>query len=38
MGWLAYKTRVLGVKMDRQDTNLHITGDENTEQKGMNKR
>jgi hypothetical protein len=35
--WLVYKTRVLRVKMDRPDTNMHLWGDENTEQKGVNK-
>ena len=37
MGWLVYKTRVLGEQIDRTDTNLHLRGDENTEQKGVNK-
>jgi len=38
MGWLVYKTRVLAEKMDRPETNQNSRGDENTEQKGVNKR
>ena len=38
MGWLVYKTRVLGEKMDSPETNHNSRGDENTGQKGVNKR
>ena len=37
MGWLVYETRLLGELMDRPDANLHLRGDGNTEQKGVNK-